>query len=228
MIPFLSFSSRAECSRINRQGKGGGFDAPGPAPYIAKMTADAPLFDAELTPHRSLSPRGFLLLMLGIGTISFAGGLAFFLAGAWPVVGFLGADVLLIYLAFRINYRRARLVERLHLTRDRLTVSRTWPGGRSASWEFQPSWLQVICDAPRDTPRGPESPLESTGDCPLILRSHGRSLAVGSFLTRQERRDLADALRAALHRAAQPCRPCSPCRPDRAPQPLRPSTSRME
>src|SRR3546814_12592383 len=92
----------------------------------------AALFDAELRPHRSLSPRGFLLLMASVCAFSFAGGLAFYLAGAWPVIGFLGADVLLIYLAFKINYRSGRLVERLHLTRDRLTVIRTWPGGRSA------------------------------------------------------------------------------------------------
>ncbi len=169
--------------------------------------AAAALFDAELTPHRSLSPRGFLLLMLGVGAISFAAGLAFFLAGAWPVVGFLGADVLLIYLAFKANYRSGRMVERLHLTRDKLTVSKIWPSGREKSWEFQPSWLQVVCDAPPGVRQSPDSPPESVADCPLILRSHGRSLTVGSFLTRQERRELAEALRAALTRAAQPCRP---------------------
>src|SRR3546814_18602088 len=104
----------------------------------------AALFDAELRPHRSLSPRGFLLLMASVCAFSFAGGLAFYLAGAWPVIGFLGADVLLIYLAFKINYRSGRLVERLHLTRDRLTVIRTWPGGRRQTWEFQPYWLPAV------------------------------------------------------------------------------------
>ena len=161
--------------------------------------AEPALFDAELTPHRSLSPRGFLLLMLGICALSFTGGLAFFLAGAWPVVGFLGADLLLIYLAFKINYRRGRLVERLYLTHDKLTVSRIWPGGRRSTWEFQPYWLQVVFD---ERVIGDERL-----DCPLILRSHGQSLAVGSFLTRQERGELADALRAALGRVHQPCRP---------------------
>src|SRR5690606_29773979 len=91
------------------------------ASTTAEPTTPAPtLFDAELRPHRSLSPRGFLLLMSGVCALSFTGGLAFFLAGAWPVVGFLGADVLLIYLAFRASYRSGCLVERLHLTRDRL------------------------------------------------------------------------------------------------------------
>ncbi len=156
---------------------------------------DRTLFDAELTPHRSLSPRGFVILMSAVCAISFAAGLAFYLAGAWPVVGFLGADVLLIYLAFKINYRRGRLVERLHLTRDSLTVSRVWPGGRSRSWEFQPYWLQVeMADPPRH-------------DSQLVLRSHGRSLVVGSFLTKEERAEVATALRTALTRVRQFCRP---------------------
>lgn len=175
---------------------------------------DRALFDAELTPHRSLSPRGFLLLMTGICAISFTGGLAFWLAGAWPVIGFLGVDVLLIYLAFRINYRRGRLVERLHLTRDKLTVSRVWPGGRSASWEFQPYWLQVICDEPPPSGDPRSGQPAAVADNPLILRSHGLSLAIGSFLTRQERSEVAAALRQALSRAR--------C------QPANPSTSRIE
>src|SRR3546814_15431204 len=76
---------------------------PEPAPEPAPGAA---LFDAELRPHRSLSPRGFLLLMASVCAFSFAGGLAFYLAGAWPVIGFLGADVLLISPAFKRSEER--------------------------------------------------------------------------------------------------------------------------
>ncbi|NIA71985.1 DUF2244 domain-containing protein [Pelagibius litoralis] len=150
---------------------------------------NALLFDAELTPHRSLPPRGFLLLMAGVSAISFGAGLLFFLMGAWPVIGFLGADVLLIFLAFKINYRRGRLAEHLQLTAGDLTVTRVWPGGRSKSWQFQTAWLQILLD---DPPKH---------DSPLVLRSHGRSLTIGSFLTKEERADLARALRSALAEA---------------------------
>src|SRR3546814_13718663 len=74
-----------------------------------------------------------------------------------------------------------------------------WPGGRSRTWEFQPYGLQVVFDE--------QAVGNERADCPLILRSHGKSLAVGSFLTRQERGEVANALRAALGRAQQPCRP---------------------
>ena len=153
------------------------------------------LFDAELTPHRSLPPQGFLALMAGVCIISFGAGLAFFLVGAWPVIGFLGADVLLIYLAFKINYRRGRLVERVQITPESLTVTRTWPGGQSRRWQFQTTWLQVLLD---DPPRN---------DSPLVLRSHGKTLTIGSFLTKQERVDLAQALRRALLNTRQADRP---------------------
>lgn len=156
------------------------------------------LFDALLLPHRSLSPRGFLLLMIAVGAVSFSAGLLFFLMGAWPVVGFLGLDVALIYLAFRINYRRACLSETVRLTRHDLTVERIGQRGEVSTWQFQPAWLRVQMD---DPPR-PSSQ--------LVLRSHGRSLPIGRFLTAQERSDLAAALRAALHRARSACRPCAP------------------
>ena len=68
----------------------------------------ADTFRVVLTPHRSLGPKGFLALMLAFGAISFATGIVFYIAGAWPVVGFLGLDVLLVYVAFRLNYRSGR------------------------------------------------------------------------------------------------------------------------
>lgn len=143
-------------------------------------------FDALLTPHRSLRPQGFIVLMAAVCLISFVAGLFFFLVGAWPVVGFLGLDVVLIYFAFRINYRRARMHETLRLTRGDLTVRRVNHWGEEKSWRFQPTWLQVVIDDP------PEHHSQ------LMLRSHGQSLAIGSFLSLEERVDLARALREAL------------------------------
>ncbi len=144
------------------------------------------LFDAVLTPHRSLGPRGFVILMTVICCVSFAAGLVFFLAGAWPVVGFLGLDVLLIYLAFRANYRSARMYERLHLEPGKLTVERVSYYGERKVWQFEPYWLRLEYERPGEH------------ESRLRLTSHGRSVTVGSFLSPEERENFADALSDAL------------------------------
>ncbi len=151
-------------------------------------------FDARLRPHRSLSPRGFLLLMIAVAAVAFLAGLAFFLIGAWPVAGFFGLDVALVYLAFKMNYRHGRMYETLRLTRDDFTVERISHWGARKTWRFQPAWLQVLIDDPPGH------------DSRLVLRSHGKSLSIGGFLTPGERAELAAALRRALEetRAAKP------------------------
>ena len=150
------------------------------------------LFDAVLTPHRSLSRRGFRLLMAGAGVVSLAVSAGFFLIGAWPVVGFFGVDLLLLYAAFRANFRAARLYETVTLTRQALTVARVSPRGDAQRWRFQPAWLRVFMADP------PEH------DSPLTLRGQGRDLYIGSFLTAAERLELAHALQSALNRARMP------------------------
>jgi uncharacterized membrane protein len=145
-------------------------------------------FDAVLHPHTSLTPRGFFLLMAVVGLVSFCAGIAFVLIGAWPVFGFFGLDVLLVYFAFKLNYRDARRYEILRLTDSLLTVERVAPSGRRERWRFQPYWLQVEMD---DRPAAKNA---------LTLRSHGRILEIGSFLTQDEKIDLANALRAELNK----------------------------
>ena len=124
--------------------------------------------------------------MLVICLVSFSAGLAFFLAGAWPVVGFIGADVLLIYLAFQVNYRRAGMYEDLQLTADSLTVRKVSHHGKVEIWTFQPYWLQVQIDRPAEQ------------SSRLILRSHGKSISIGAFLTAGERAEVARELTSAL------------------------------
>ena len=152
----------------------------------------APIFAATLEPHRSLSPRGFVVLMSAIAAVAFGAGLVFALVGAWPVFGFLGLDVLLIYVAFKASYRSGRMHETLRLTENALTVERVGPGRRRQSWRFQPYWLRVEMDDP------PEH------ESQLTLASHGRRLVVGAFLAPKERLELAQALSDALARLRQP------------------------
>jgi uncharacterized membrane protein len=146
------------------------------------------LFDAVLHPHRSLSPLGFWILMAAVAGLSFAAGIAFLLMGAWPIFGFFGLDVALLYIAFRLNYRSGRLVETVRLTDRQLTVRRLHPGGKVQDWRFEPYWVRVEIDLPPQP------------DSPLTLASHGRQLTIGSFLTAEERADFARSLSDALRR----------------------------
>ena len=101
-------------------------------------------FERVLLPHRSLPPRGFHILMLGLGLVSLAVGIGFVLVGAWPICGFFGLDVALVYFAFRLSYRSARQREILRLADDEFTVERVDIYGERKIWRFQPFWLRVI------------------------------------------------------------------------------------
>ena len=153
------------------------------------MSVDAEcFFERVLLPHRSLPPRGFHVLMLLLGLVSFAVGIGFMAIGAWPVCGFFGLDVAALYLAFRLTYRRARQREILRLAGDDFTVERVGIRGERAVWRFQPFWLRIVLE---------ERPDASNR---LVIASHGRSLVIGDFLPPATRRELADTLKAALAR----------------------------
>jgi uncharacterized membrane protein len=101
------------------------------------------IFSAIITPHRSLSSTGFLVVMLLVGGISFVGGVVFLIVGAWPVVGFLGLDVLLVYWAFRVNYRAAAAYEEVTVTPSELLVRKVSHRGEVAEWTLNPVWAQL-------------------------------------------------------------------------------------
>jgi len=160
------------------------------------MTADndarsePTIFSATLTPYRSLGPTGFLILMCCLGGASFATGVVFILLGAWPVFGFLGLDVLLVYLAFRINYRAARAYEQVTVTASELTVRKVTPLGRVREWSANPLWVRLQQDVH-----------EEFGVERLFLISRGQRMAIAGFLGPKEKASFAKALSQALFEA---------------------------
>ncbi|HET6388860.1 DUF2244 domain-containing protein [Hyphomicrobium sp.] len=140
-----------------------------------------------LHPHRSLPPSGFVIMMVLIGLVSFTVGMVFFLMGAWPVCGFFGLDVALIYWAFKLNYRSGRLYETVELSPELLKLTRVHPSGKREEFDFNPYWARVRCTV--DQPDGRTS---------LRLAAQGREVLFGQFLTDDERRNFADALSGAL------------------------------
>ena len=148
------------------------------------------LFSATITPHRSLGSTGFLALMLGIGGVSFVAGVMFLLIGAWPVFGFLGLDVLLIYWAFRINYRAARAYGEVTVTTSELTVRKVSHRGSVREWTLNPLWVRLERVAH-----------EEFGIERLFLISHGRRLSIAACLGPDEKASFAGALSTALSEA---------------------------
>jgi uncharacterized membrane protein len=145
------------------------------------------IFSATLTPHRSLGRVGFLILMVLFGGISFVTGMVFLLVGAWPVFGFFGLDVLLLYLAFRLNYRHAEAYEQVTVTPSVLKVRKVSHLGRVREWVLNPLWVRLD-----------KVELEEFGIDRLFLISRGRKLTIASLLGPDEKASFAKELGKAL------------------------------
>lgn len=157
---------------------------PEPAP---PDPATEPLFCALITPHRSLGQNAFRLVMTLMCVATFVSSLPFMLAGAWPVAGFFGLDLLALYLAFRINFSRACSFEEVFLTRIELLLRKVSHRGDRREWRFNPAWtrLERVTD-------------EDFGLVALALVSRGERVPVAGALSAAERADFADAFGAAL------------------------------
>lgn len=163
---------------------------------MSSQANDKPLFEATLYPHRSLPQRGFWLLLGAVAAVSFTMGLVFAAAGAWPILGFFGLDVALFYLAFRMNYRAGQLFEHIQLFENEIRIRRVHPNGRVQSWSMQPNWLQITAVPSSEALKAPIPEIR--------LRSHGKTIGIGRFLTDDERTDLAETLKRALEDARAP------------------------
>jgi len=148
------------------------------------------LFSAVVTPHRSLNRAGFLTVMAAVGGISFVAGTAFLLLGAWPVFGFFGLDVLLVYWAFRANYRAAAAFEEVTITACELRVRKVSHRGKASEWSFNPLWVRLE-----------REDHEEFGLEHLFLVSRGRRLPIATLLGPQEKESFAAALGAAIGEA---------------------------
>ena len=161
------------------------------------MSEDVQSHRERLTiwPYRSLSARGFMLVMAELGSLAFCIGLGFFLLGAWPVVGFLGLEILVVWVAFKMNYRAAKRRQNLIATAKELTIETVTPAGERNSTSLPTAWVQVEL-TPREEPD-----TASRAQQRVIARSHGRTAELGSFLHPAEMPKLAREVRRMVSRA---------------------------
>ena len=149
-------------------------------------------FEAVFFAHRSLSGVGVRWLVGFICLLSTLISMGLWYAGAWPVIGFNGAEVALALVLLRRNARASRASEMLLLSDEGLRVVRTDMAGRRAERHLQPAWLRAELE-------------ERAGRVPALwLSDRGGRMEVGAELGEAEKRDLAAALAAALHRHRNP------------------------
>lgn len=151
----------------------------------AAPTLSGPLhMDAVLTPHRSLSRRGFLYLVPAFAAVNAIVAAYFLAQGAWPVLIFNAMDVVLLIVALRWNFHDARVVEQVRVGADCVHVMRRSPRGHLAHWVVNPFWARA-----------------AVGAGGVHIAAGKRVVYVGAFLSPRERTDFANALRAALAKA---------------------------
>lgn len=146
------------------------------------------LLDLKLYPQRSLKPEHFSKLLLVLIVICTLASIRFIVVGAWPVVLFLGLDVVALWLAFFISYRRGKVFETIQLSDTDLIISKSDVRGRITATRFEPYWAKVS--------------LETIGADKNILTisHHDKLVRLGTFLVPHERKEVAATLREALAR----------------------------
>jgi len=145
------------------------------------------VFDAathiDLTPHCSLSVRGAVMFFGSVCLVTFGIAGAATALGYWPVLPFAGAEMLLLAWALHSSMQRRHEHETIDISDTEVVI--TYSRGEPARVVFPRHWARVKI-------RRPHSPLHRGQ---LVIESHGRAYEVGKFLTEEERRQLAAALR---------------------------------
>ncbi|MFK4825189.1 DUF2244 domain-containing protein [Paenochrobactrum sp. BZR 588] len=151
---------------------------------------DRPIFQALLQPYRSLGRKGFIILMSALIACWLLVSFIFFSLGAWPIFGFFGLDIALIYWAFRVNYRAAQAREEISVSKSELHIRQIAASGRIQNHSFNPFWTKFHVDRRPDI-----------GITAMNIESRGRILKIGSFLNADDRESFANAFSSALHEA---------------------------
>jgi len=151
---------------------------------------DTPIFEALLTPYRSLGQTGFRVLMGAMLCCWLFVCILFWSIGAWPIIGFFGLDVLMIYLAFRWNYRSANAREEISVSRAALHIRKYEASGKMTTYLFHPFWARF------NVARKPD-----IGITAMRVESRTDSVPVGGFLNPDDRESFATAFGNALSEA---------------------------
>ncbi|MBX9454958.1 MAG: DUF2244 domain-containing protein [Rhizobium sp.] len=146
-----------------------------------------PVFNAVLTPYRSLGRTGLIILVAITLAMTVFNVIFFLVADALPVAMFFGIDILLLYGAFYLNYRAARAREEVMVSRTELEIRQVAPSGRTRVSRYNPFWAKFHVDRHQEF-----------GITGMAVTGEGRRTAFGSFLNPDDRESFARAFTSAL------------------------------
>jgi uncharacterized membrane protein len=159
-------------------------------PKMTTQTQARPLFAAKLTPHRSMGRKGARAVIVLAVILATIPGIIFFSMGAWPIVGFMGLDVALIWWAMSASQRDGKRYEEVTLWPDQLELKQVDGAGKETLTRFNPYFVKLVID--RDY---------NERTVALHLRTRDRDMVLGSFLDQDEKASFAKAFGTALKRA---------------------------
>lgn len=149
----------------------------------------ATYMDAVITPNRSLSERGFIVLISAVTICNCISAAVFYYMGAIFVPMFLGLDVLAVIVAFAASYHAAKRVERVQVTaRDVRVIHET------------PKWSRLVWESPTAFTRV-DRELDEERVVELRLALSGKQVPVAAALSPGERAQFARALEDAIWNA---------------------------
>jgi uncharacterized membrane protein len=144
-----------------------------------------PDWAVTLRPNRSMTREGVVAMIAIVAALNLSAALVFLVAGAWPILGFLGFDVAIIWWAMKRNWADGERYEQIQVSGDELTLKRFPVAGAAKEMRFNKRWLRI--DLEFDEAR------ELVGR--LFLAYRNERFEVGSFLGAEDRQSLAKALR---------------------------------
>lgn len=157
--------------------------------YVAPAMSQAFYMDAEIRPNRSLSERGFIVLIAVVTIANCASAAVFVAMGATFVPIFLGADLLAVVIAFLVSFHAAKRVERVQVTARDVRVTQETPRWSRVIWESPTAFTRVRVEREENRTVG------------LKLALSGREVAVAAALSPRERAEFATALERAIWEA---------------------------
>lgn len=140
-----------------------------------------------VSPNNSHGTRGKMIVFAAILLVSIMIAFRFWLLGAWMVMPLMLLEMAVLGGAFYLVHRSAKDREVIDISETGLNITRHHKS-QVKQWNFQPYWVQVILS--RDKIKWYPTHLR--------LRSHGKSIEIGTCLTDEEREELSENLKHGL------------------------------